>query len=191
MSTYATTDDVRNRNARLSRVLITVVIAMFLFGFASIPLYRMFCAQFDPGGSSWFIGEPDSYEGVEVDPSRTIRVRLATNVERRLPWTFQASDYYIELHPGEKVLVDFSAMNTANEALVGKAVYDINPPEAAPYFRKIECFCFIEQELGPREQMDMPLYFWFDPDIPDTVRNVTIGYTFFNYRSSRAQALAQ
>ena len=185
------TAEVRERNLKMTRMLVAVIVAMFLFGFASIPLYRLFCAQLDPGGSSWFIGEPDVYEGTEVDTSRTIRVRFATNVERRLPWEFGASEYFVEVHPGQQHLMNFHAMNLSAQTVTGKAVYDINPPEAAPYFRKVECFCFIEQDLGPRESMDMPLYFWFDPDIPDTVRNVTIGYTFFNYGSSMARAMAE
>lgn len=185
---YRANEETAEKNAQLGRLLIAAVVAMFLFGFASIPVYRFFCAQIDPGGSSWLIGQADIYEGIEVDPTRELRVRFSTNVERQLPWDFKGSDYQVTVHPGEKRLVNFWAMNMSAEPSVGKAVYDISPPAAAPYFKKIECFCFIEQELAAREEMDMPLYFWFEPEIPADITEVSIGYTFFNSMSSMARA---
>lgn len=162
---------------------------MFLFGFASIPIYRMVCAKIDPGGSAYFTGEADSYEGVVVDSSRQVRVRFATNVERQLPWHFDVEETFVTIHPGEKRMVIFRAENRSNFPSIGKAVYDINPPWAAPYFKKIECFCFTNQTLNPFQSMDMPLVFWFDPDLPERVTEVTLGYTFFNSDSSRARSL--
>lgn len=181
-------EEVAEKNAHLGRIMVAAVVTMFLFGFASIPVYRLFCAMVDPGGSSWFIGEADVYDGVEVDTSRELRVRFNTNVERQLPWDFKGSEYSVTVHPGEKRLVNFWAMNKSSQPAIGKAVYDISPPAAAPHFRKIECFCFIEQELASREEMDMPLYFWFDPAIPEHITEIMIGYTFFNSMPSRARA---
>ena len=185
---YRATPEVASKNTQLTKYMVAAVVTMFLFGFASIPLYRLFCAMVAPGGSSWFIGEADVYEGVEVDRSRQLRVRFATNVERQLPWDFYGSEHTVTVHPGEKRLVEFFAMNKSSLPVTGKAVYDINPPAAAPYFKKIECFCFIEQELSARQEMDMPLYFWFEPEIPDHVTDITIGYTFFNSGSSFSRA---
>ena len=182
---------VQAKNARVARKAIMVIVGMFLFGFASIPLYRWVCAQSDPGGSSWFIGEPDVYEGVEVDEERDIRVRFNTNVERQLPWSFEVDERHVDVHPGQKQVVTFTANNPANRPITGKAVYDISPPEAAAHFKKMECFCFIEQTLDGGETMDMPLVFWFDPELPEHVTEISLGYTFFNAESSRARAAVQ
>lgn len=179
---------VSSDNARIGKMAVGLVVAMFLFGFASIPLYRWVCAQTDPGGSSWFIGEPDVYEDVEVDEDRDIRIRFHTNVDRQLPWNFSSEESVVTTNPGEREVVDFTAHNTGGEAVTGKAVYDISPPDAADYFRKQECFCFIEQELESDEDMDMPLVFWFESDLPDHIDEITLGYTFFNAESSRARA---
>ena len=184
-----TPEELAARNGEFGKFCIGVVAAMFLAGFASIPIYRLVCAQVDPGGSSWFTGDPDIYEGTEVDESRQVRVRFATNVERQLPWEFGISQNFATVHPGEKKLLEFTAMNMASIPVTGKAVYDINPPAAAPHFKKIECFCFIEQQLAARQEMVMPLYFWFDPDLPAHVTDVTIGYTFFNSDTSMARAM--
>lgn len=181
-------DDINAKNKKVVKLSIGVIIGMFLFGFASIPIYRMVCERIDPGGSAYFTGEADSYEGVTVDETRQIRVRFATNVERQLPWHFDVAETFVTVHPGEKRMVTFSAENKSSFPSIGKAVYDINPPWAAPYFKKIECFCFTNQSLNPLQAMDMPLIFWFDPDIPERVTEVTLGYTFFNSDTSRSRA---
>ncbi len=178
------------KNARLGKMAITVVVGMFLLGFASIPIYRLVCAQIDPGGSSWYIGEPDVYEGIEVDESRQLRVRFNTGVERQLPWEFEVRQRHVDVHPGERNDVAFMVVNPTGRDVTGKAVYDISPAEAAPYFKKQECFCFIEQTLHAGQELEMPLVFWFDPEMPDHIDEVYLGYTFFNAESSRSRATA-
>lgn len=187
MATEPTPDaaSVAEKNARMGKILIGVIVGMFLFGFASIPLYRMVCDSIDPGGSSYANGSTDAYEGVTVDKSRTIRVRLTANVNKQLPWDFKPLTPRVEVHPGERKLVKFYAKNLDSlGSITGKAVYDINPPEAGQYFKKIECFCFQEQELEAGQGVEMPLVFWFDSEIPPEIKEITIAYTFFNVDSS-------
>lgn len=184
-----TVADFASKNQRTSKFLIIVIVVMFLFGFASIPLYRIFCDSVDPGGSAAANGISSSYEGVRVDTSRKLRVRLATNVNRQLPWEFKALQPRVEVNPGQRQMVKFYAKNIESEGSVtGKAVYDINPPEAGAYFKKIECFCFQEQELAAGEDITMPLVFWFDADLPEDIEEITIAYTFFNMDSSRERS---
>ncbi len=179
-----------SKNAKTGKIAIGIVVGMFLFGFASIPMYRWVCAQTDPGGSSWFIGEPDVYEDVEVDEQRNLTVNFRTNVDRQLPWQFDVETSQVDINPGEQTIVDFSAANTAIDDTTGKAIYDISPPEAAPHFKKTECFCFIEQTLSAGDDVEFPLVFWFDSDLPEHVDEIDLGYTFFNAQSSRARAAA-
>ena len=174
-----------DKNRRSAKIMIGVIIGMFIFGFASIPLYRIVCDTIDPGGSAYSNGSQDAYQGVTVDASRTVRVRMTANVNRQLPWEFWPEMGRVEVHPGQKQRVVFKAKNNDSlGSITGKAVYDINPPEAGQYFKKIECFCFQEQELAAGEQASLPLIFWFDPSMPDSITDVTIAYTFFNMDSS-------
>jgi cytochrome c oxidase assembly protein subunit 11 len=169
--------------------IVGFLLVMFGFGWGSIPLYRMVCKQLDPGGSSASNGTADRYENVEVDESRTLKVRFTTSVQSDLPWKFDNKTSSVEVHPGEKKLVDFDVTNfDQDDDLTGKAVYDVNPPEAGQYFKKIECFCFKQQTLAAGESKKMPLYFWMDPDIPEDIDKVTLAYTFFNSESSRERA---
>ena len=184
--------EVQSKNAKTGKMAIGVIVAMFLFGFASIPLYRWVCAQTDPGGSSWFIGEPDVYDEdeVEIDTDRTVRINFNTNVDRQLPWNFGVQTSSVDIHPGEQKVVHFDAANVQSEPSTGKAVYDISPPEAAAHFKKTECFCFIEQTLDAGDELEFPLVFWFESELPEHVEEINLGYTFFNAESSRARAEA-
>jgi hypothetical protein len=58
--------------------------------------------------------------------------------------------------------------------------------QIAPYFSKVECFCFEEQKLLAGEEVDMPLLFFIDKDLLDDpacrgVDDVVLSYTFFRY----------
>ena len=64
------------------------------------------------------------------------------------------------------------------------ATYNVHPPKVGLYFNKIQCFCFEEQRLLPGETVDMPVFFFIDPEIMEDpqlrgVRSVTLSYTFF------------
>lgn len=52
------------------------------------------------------------------------------------------------------------------------------------YFNKIQCFCFEEQHLRPREAVDMPVFFYIDPEFATdrrlkNVDHLTLSYVFF------------
>lgn len=55
---------------------------------------------------------------------------------------------------------------------------------AGVYFQKIQCFCFEEQRLRPREEIDMPVLFYIDPAFlkdpaMEEVQSLVLSYTFF------------
>lgn len=55
--------------------------------------------------------------------------------------------------------------------------------QVAPYFAKVECFCFEEQRLLAGEEVDLPILFFIDRDFVDDpsmrdVEDVVLSYTF-------------
>jgi cytochrome c oxidase assembly protein subunit 11 len=84
----------------------------------------------------------------------------------------------------------YLAMNPADEAIVGRAIFNVTPPEASLYFVKTECFCFTEQVLQANESREMPVYYFIQPDLPDHIKEITLSYTFFRDENSDAAALA-
>ena len=73
---------------------------------------------------------------------------------------------------------------TFDEPIIGVATYNVVPNAAGAYFNKIQCFCFDEQRLLPGETVDMPVFFYIDPEFLEDRRmgkcdTMTLSYTFF------------
>lgn len=70
-------------------------------------------------------------------------------------WQFRPHQKEIKLVPGETALAFYTARNPTDKPVTGIATYNVIPFEAGLYFNKIQCFCFEEQRLNPREQVYM------------------------------------
>lgn len=89
-----------------------------------------------------------------------------------------------QVRPGETALAFYTATNPTDRPVVGISSYNIQPFDAAYYFNKIQCFCFEEQLLLPGEEVDLPVFFYIDPDYANDpaleyCNNVLLNYTFF------------
>lgn len=177
--------ELAEKNKKMLKIAGAILLASFAFGWGSIPLYQLVCKPlFDPGGSSADNGTAEAYPGPKtaVDKSRNIKVRFVAEVNKGLPWEFRPKDPIVMLHPGEKKVTNFFAKNLDHaRTITGKAVYDIVPYEAAAHLHKVQCFCFTKETFGPGESRDMPILFWFDTDLPDDIKEITVAYTFFKY----------
>ena len=101
-----------------------------------------------------------------------------------MPWKFKPTQSEVKLIPGETALAFYTVTNTSDKAITGVATYNVHPPKAGLYFNKIQCFCFEEQRLQPHEEIDMPVFFFIDPEIVNdpalkNVHSITLSYTFF------------
>jgi cytochrome c oxidase assembly protein Cox11 len=72
--------------------------------------------------------------------------------------------------------------------LMGTDSPDGNSLQIAPYFSKVECFCFEEQKLLAGEEVDMPLLFFIDKAFLDdpacrNVDDIVLSYTFFRWET--------
>lgn len=91
--------------------------------------------------------------------------------------------FLLKVAPGETALAFYTAKNPLEEAVVGISTYTILPFEAGRYFHKLQCFCFEEQTLNPKEEVDLPVFFYIDPDFAndrtmDNVHDIVLSYTF-------------
>ena len=69
------------------------------------------------------------------------------------------------------------------------STYQITPYKYGQYFNKIQCFCFEEQLLNPGESVDMPVFFYIDPDVAEDVDlfgkdQLTLTYIFHPVESA-------
>jgi cytochrome c oxidase assembly protein subunit 11 len=170
--------------ARRSRItaaaLFGVVAGMVGLSFASVPLYRLYCQ------ATGYAGTPKT-EGV-VRPTavadQQVTVRFDANVNSGLPWRFAPVQREIRVRLGEETLVHYTAVNRSDKPITGTATFNVVPEKVAPYFSKLECFCFTEQTLAPGQEVSMPVVFFVDPALAgDATANdattITLSYTFY------------
>lgn len=160
----------------LIRKLVLICIAMFGFGFALVPLYDVFCRYTGINGKTENTAAPASRR---IDESREISVEFLANRDSGIPWNFAPEIARIVVHPGEVTVVNFLVENLSAEATIGRAVPSVSPGEAARYFKKIECFCFVEQPLDAHQGKAMPVQFYIDPDLPSHFTTITLSYRLY------------
>ena len=170
-------DEQTRQNRKLLASLLVVVVGAFGFGYALVPLYDVFCEITGFGGRT-------NTETVAVaerpDYSREIRVEFMTTVNSYAPFEFAADADSMTVTPGKMYFATFTAKNMTGDDKVAHAVPSVAPTSAAEHFVKIECFCFNSQEFVAGEEKAMPLQFIVDPDLPEYVDTITLGYTFFD-----------
>ena len=164
---------------RLLTLLAAIVVGMFAFGYALVPLYNVLCKQFGINGKTSGQVVYDEKKGY-IDESRVVTIEfLATNNEN-LPWDFHPNKGKLRFHPGESERVAYFAKNNTDHTMIVQAIPSVTPGIAAQYLKKTECFCFTQQSLKSHEQMDMPIVFHIDPDLPKEIKTITLSYTLFD-----------
>ena len=179
----------KNKNAVLARKLVLIVFGMFGFGFAMVPLYDLVCdvtginraGASDSGGR---VALEDVIHG-GVDESRLITVEFDITLNADLPWAVEPEVKRMQVHPGKAYEVMFTAENKTDKDVITQAVPGITPWQATEHFSKVECFCFTQQKLKPREVKEMPLRFVIANALPEKYKTVTLSYTFMDTDRSK------
>eukprot|EP00884_Botryococcus_braunii_P018256 jgi/Botrbrau1/5113/Bobra.0128s0023.3 len=174
--------------------LLAMVVLMVGLTYASVPLYRMFCQATGFGGTvqeglrveaKLKSREEAKNESLEkAAAARELTVSFNADVSDGLPWRFTPVQRSVRVKPGQATLVFYNAENRSNHAITGVSTYNVAPQQAGLYFNKIQCFCFEEQKLRPGEKIDMPVFFYIDPEYALDARlkgidHLTLSYTFF------------
>ena len=170
--------DPGRRNTRIALICAAVFVAMVGCAFAAVPFYRAFCQATGFNGTV----RRASFAPSAVS-NETVTVRFDTNV-RGLEWRFEPSQRSQTARLGESKLAFFRATNTGDKAVTGRALYNILPESAGPYFSKLECFCFKNQTIQPGETVEFPVVYFVDPRYAadrdaKAAGPITLSYTFF------------
>lgn len=174
----------------LLRKLALVVLAMFGFAFALVPLYDVFCRITGLNGKT--DDRPATTERAVPDSTRSIQVEFLAHADARMPWEFSGETVRLSVRPGEVKLVNYRVINPTERTMVGQAVPSVSPGPAAAYLKKVECFCFNRQELQPGQSKLMPLKFYIDPALPDDINTITLSYSLYDItQAAPVPALAQ
>jgi cytochrome c oxidase assembly protein subunit 11 len=177
-----------DRNRRIGLFALITALAMLGLGYASVPLYRMFCQATGFGGTTQ---KALGAEAPGAVVGKILNVRFDANVAPALPWTFAPERHIERVAVGAREMAFFNAKNESDQTITGTASFNVTPEQAGKYFTKIQCFCFTQQTLKPGESVRMPVVYYVDPrliDDPDArdISEITLSYTFFPVDSAKA-----
>lgn len=172
----------KRENFKMVGKLGVIVLGMFAFGYALVPIYKAICEitginvlalseQQFPGA------KPKLPANTQVDLTRTITVEFDAN--SRGPWHFKPARNALQVHPGELTTVMYEFQNVQDRIMSAQAIPSYAPAQAAAYFNKLECFCFNQYTLQPGEKKQWPVVFFIDPKLSKDVTTITLSYTFF------------
>ena len=176
----ATASQLERAKRRTGFIMMLVAAAMVGVGFASVPLYRMFCAATGWNGTV----KEDLTATAPGAIGRLVNVRFDANVQPGMKWRFEPEERVKRVAVGAREMAFFTATNDTDHSITGSAAFNVTPLQVGGYFVKIQCFCFTEQTLRPHESVRMPVVFYVDPAFakdPDTgdINEITLSYTFF------------
>lgn len=174
-----------SRNLRTALLGFAFVFFMGGVGFASVPLYRMFCQVTGLNGTTQV---SDAAPGA-ID--KQVTVAFDSNTSSALPWEFKPEQRAQRIAIGARDMAFFTARNLSDKPITGTATFNVTPALAGSYFTKIQCFCFTEQTLQPGEEVRMPVVFYVDPSILEDeeasqIAEITLSYTFYPVDSAKA-----
>jgi len=172
----------QRENFRMVGKLTVIVVGMFVFGYALVPLYRAICEMtginiLALSDQQTGVSAPKLPSNTQVDRTRTITVEFDAN--SRGPWHFKPAQNTVQVHPGELMTVMYEFQNTQNRTMSAQAIPSYAPAQAGAYFNKLECFCFSQYTLAPGEKKQWPVAFVIDPKLSKDVTTITLSYTFF------------
>ncbi|KAF2016885.1 hypothetical protein BU24DRAFT_140240 [Aaosphaeria arxii CBS 175.79] len=181
----------KQKNRTTMNYVCSIILGTVALSYGSVPMYKMICQTTGWGGQP--IKSAAHGGDSSLDPSERLkpveshpRIRITFNgaVSDVLPWKFVPQQREVRVLPGETALAFYTATNKSDEDIIGVATYSVTPGQVAPYFSKIQCFCFEEQRLNAGETVDMPVFFYIDPEFVTDVnmkgiQTVTLNYTFF------------
>ena len=178
-------------NRQMLLKLLVVTVFMFCFGYALVPAYKAICeltginvvTSKNEYGIRAFGATKPVENNTQIDYSRTVTIEFDSNA--RGPFRFRPVKNFIEVHPGELNQIIYEVVNEQNQTIVAQAIPSYAPKIATQHFTKLECFCFQQQSLAPKESREMPVMFVIDPNLPKDVKTITLSYTFFEIQSAQ------
>ena len=169
-----------NKRSKIPFILGALGCGMFAFAFAIVPFYRLYCKLV---GKNRVIlakkAQPLSSKETNKALKRNITVEFDVTNNDENPFVIQAHQRTLTVHPGKMYSTYFTAHNDSNRPMTLQAIPSFTPGVSGYYFKKTECFCFRQQHLKPKQTVNMPLIFYVDPEMPKSVKTLTLSYTVF------------
>ena len=157
--------------------LILFTVFMFSFSYMLVPLYDIFCEITGLNGKT----NPTRVLVINENPvERFVTVKFTSTVVNSAPFTFEPIDREMLVQVGKINNTFYTLTNNTKSVKYATASPSVVPHEDAEYFKKIECFCFSQQQINGLETKELPLQFIIDNELPNDTRTLILSYTMFN-----------
>jgi cytochrome c oxidase assembly protein subunit 11 len=142
-----------------------------------VPLYDIFCEITGLNGKT----NQERVLVVNENPAeRFVTVKFTSTVANSAPFTFEPIDREMIVQVGKINNTFYTLTNNTKSVKHATASPSVVPHEDAEYFKKIECFCFSQQQINGLETKELPLQFIIDNELPNDTRTLILSYTMFN-----------
>ena len=164
----------------LTYKIISCISIFFRLSYLLVPLYDRFCQTTGYGGT------------ININTKRPLPLDQSNLKKIKIDFQSQSqTQSNIEFYPtlkdittvlGKPTLRFYTIKNLTNETIHGVRTYNVTPRKTAPYFHKLECFCFDEQRIKRNEIIELPILFYIDSNLLkeiDDIEQISINYTFY------------
>jgi cytochrome c oxidase assembly protein subunit 11 len=179
----------RKAHGKQTALLVLLAVGMFGFAFALVPLYTIFCELTGINGRT--SGQVAKIETTVQQSDRVVTIQFLAKVGKGLPWEFRPTEKQLRVRLGEIYTTTYFARNRADEAVTAQAVPSVAPGLAALHLQKVECFCFSQQRLAANQDIQMPVRFYVDANLPEDIHTLSLSYTMYPVAGIETAELAQ
>ena len=179
----------RKAHGKQTALLVLLAVGMFGFAFALVPLYTIFCELTGINGRT--SGQVATIETTVQQSDRVVTIQFLAKVGKGLPWEFRPTENQLRVRLGEIYTTTYFARNRAGEAVTAQAVPSVAPGLAALHLQKVECFCFSRQLLAANQELQMPVRFYVDVNLPEDIHTLSLSYTMYPVAGIETAELAQ
>ena len=154
-----------------------ITIFMFSFSYMLVPLYDIFCEITGLNGKT----NQEKFLVVNENPTeRFVTVKFTSTIANSAPFQFEPIDREMIVQVGKINNTFYTLTNNSKTLKHATASPSVVPSEHAEYFKKIECFCFSQQQINGLETIELPLQFIVDNELPLETKTLILSYTMFN-----------
>lgn len=162
-----------------------VVVAMYAFSYALVPIYDTFCEITGLNGKTNDVAYTDNDINKE---DRFVKVKFISNVANSAPLYFEPSVTEMTVQVGKPYNTHYVMKNNSSRQLHTTASPSVTPGKYAEYFKKIECFCFNQQTINSGEVKDLGVQIIVDNDLPDNIGDIVLSYTMFDITNNISES---
>mgnify|MGYP001400041716 CR=1 FL=1 len=176
-----------NKGKKTLRNLLIAVPLMFAFAFALVPLYNVFC---EVTGINGKVFQSEENDKLVITNGRDLSLQFISTNNEMMPWVFKPSEEVMKIKTGQYYTASFYVKNPTDKPMIAQAVPSVAPSNAAAHMKKLECFCFEQQELMPGEEALLPVRLLISDELPKNIKNVILSYTIFDITNYNDETLA-